>query len=471
MSLKFFRTVCSLFLLMLLLQQGRAQGPETSHYYNPETELSWASCYLYNQDGTKQKIPFLPIVSGKFKRAPLGTNNFSKDVDVDSNIVFIGNGIVKKDTWNCYQKKKGKNISGEIDVIGKIVLLCYDFPDSTEEKVGKLVPLKNRIAEAKSRNARAVIVFSSKKEYPFLMVSYEKESEIPEVPAITITKKSVLEIFLNAGMDGESLFKTWEESRRPPLPVELSSKMNLKIKGNFNKVETENFIFRFFDEGISDEDKEKNIQTNEKALDIVLACFEKVKKLIWKKLLVVYFSDFASKVFYIHHWGFGYADLEGIFIRGFNLVLAVHEITHIVNYLNWGDSTSFMSEGVAKYTETLATNKDKNHLQTINFLKKNNLFPLQEMVKFDIGSEDFKKNLVAYSASGSFIGFLVDKYGLKSVMEAYVLEGRSSQDKEKENTWQKVYGKSLKNMEEEWLYWLAEQYNVDKEYILTHLKK
>lgn len=182
-------------------------------------------------------------MSGKFKRAPLGTNNFSKNIDIDSNIVFIGNGIVKKYAWNCYQEKKGKNISGEIDVTGKIVLFCYDFPDSIEEKTGKLVPLKSRIAEAKSRNARAVIVFSSKKEYP----------------------------------------------------------------------------------------------------------------------------------------------------------------------LN--------------------------------------------------------------SYSGSFIRFLVDKYGLKSVMEAYILEGRSSQDKKKENTWQKVYGKSLKSLEEEWLYWLAEQYNVDKEHILTHLKK
>jgi len=53
-----------------------------------------------------------------------------------------------------------------------------------------------------------------------------------------------------------------------------------------------------------------------------------------------------------------------------NYGLAVHENTHTLINSNWSNSsTSFLNEGIAKYTEALATDKDKNHLMTIEFLK------------------------------------------------------------------------------------------------------
>ena len=57
------------------------------------------------------------------QHAPAGINNYSQNVNVDNSIVFVGNGIVKENVWNSYI-----GTLGEIDVEGKFVMFCYDFP-------------------------------------------------------------------------------------------------------------------------------------------------------------------------------------------------------------------------------------------------------------------------------------------------------------------------------------------------------
>lgn len=456
--------MCLTFLMFWLSCIAWSQGPNVSYYYNPATELSWAQCYVYQTGGSQQRIPFLPVISSQ--HAPAGINNYSKNVNVDSSIVFIGNGIVKENVWNIYI-----GILGEINVEGKFVMFCYDFPDSLEKELKNMVPLSKRISEAVSRKAAGVILFSYQKEYPFLRVS-----DILNIPVITITKNSALNILLSAGIDGESLFRKWEESGEPPQCRELISKLKLKIKGNFDKVETKNFLFRFRKEVIPEEEMEKLVQMNEKALTFLFTCFKEDKGLTWEKISGVYFRNFDSKIFYTGHWGSGMGSEEGIFMvhKGgvADFGLAVHENTHILTGSNWGVSNSFMGEGVAKYTETLATDKDKNHLQTIRFLKGNKLFPLEKMVTFSsIGGMGGLKTDVAYPASGSFVEFLIEKYSLKLFKDAYILEGRPYGEKEKESSWPKVYGKSIRDLEKEWLYWLTNRYEVDEKYILDHFEK
>jgi hypothetical protein len=473
MRLRFSHILAANFIIIVMLCNVCAQGPRVSYYYNPATELSFASCYIYQQGGSQQKIPFLSVISS-YQRAPLGIGNYSKDVHIEAPIVFIGNGIVKEGVWNSYMGRRFDYTQGEIDVAGKAVMFCYDFPDEIGKQIKDEVPLEARISEAAARKAVAVVLFSCTTEYPFLYISYKRESDIPDIPVISITKSSASNIIESSGFAGESFLQAWEDSGNAQ-SAELISRIKLHIKGNFGKVETDNFLIRFRNELISKDEIEQITAINEKSIKFLFDVFKEEKELNWKKQLTVYFRDFDSKVFYTHHWGSGLAINEGVFSifqkgkRDFGL--AVHENTHTLTYLNWSDnSTSFLSEGIAKYTEALATEKDKNHLATIKYLKEGNLFPVEEMVHFNIGFAGMKTN-VGYPASGSFAHFLIDTYGLKSFKEVFILEARSDTEKKKENSWEKAYGKPLAELEKEWLYWLGKRYNVEEKYIQNHLNK
>lgn len=202
----------SLFFLMAV--GGRAQSPKTAYYYNPSAEFPFARCYVYLQGGSRVKIPFLPVVDRSFTIAPMGTGNCTKDVKVDSPIVFIGNGIVEEDLWNCYQGRRYDYSQGEIDVAGKAVLFCYDFPDQIESQLEGKETLKDRIAEASSRKASAVVLFSWKTAHPFLTVRSENKGDVPDIPVITITKDSAEHIFQSSGLD-ETVFENWAKTGKP----------------------------------------------------------------------------------------------------------------------------------------------------------------------------------------------------------------------------------------------------------------
>ncbi len=454
----------SLYLIILHATGVWAQGPQVSYYYNPATELTWAECYTYQEGGSRQKISFLPVVSRGVHRCPLGISNYRKDVDVDGVLVFVGNGIVREGVWDSYAGKKSGFISGDIEIEGNVVMFCYDFPDRINQQYGKAVPLTKRISEAGARKAAAVVLFSNSEPYPFLYASYEKESDIPDIPVITITRNSALTILNSAGMDGEALFEEWEQSGQPPASRDLITRLHLKIKGNFDTVETTNFDIRFRSETVSQEEMQALAQTNEQAVTFLLDCFKEDKNLKWQKEFIVYFRGYDSKVFYTHHWGMGLSSAEGIFnvqkggAPAFGL--AVHENTHTLTSVNWGGSSSFLSEGVAKYAEALATDKDANHLQTVKYMKEGKLFSLEEMVTFSIGTGGLQTR-VGYPAAGSFVGFLIEKYGMPAFRKVYSLENRTAEEKRKENSWEKVYGESLQQLEKEWHHWLMKRFKDD----------
>jgi hypothetical protein len=467
--------VCLVFSLCLSLPELNAQGPKPELYYHPATELPWAACHIHMGGGTQTKIPFLPVVLGRYQQSPLGTGNYTKDVAVDAPLVFVANGIFKEKDWNCYRGRRRDYTTGDIDVAGKAVVFCYDFPDEIEEKLKAEFPLEKRILEAARRKASAVILFSFQEDYPFLYAFFSKESEIPDIPVITITKSSLHNLFLgNFAIDDAAMIQKWKESRLPPEAVELEAKVRLKIQGAFACVETKNFLFRSPQAEMSKTELEAIAALNEKALDLLLACFKDGPGLTWKKNLVVYFCDYDTKYFYTHLLGRGNAREGGVFnihSGGVpDLGLAAHENTHILIEENWGESSSFMSEGLGRYAEAMATDKDKNNRSVVQFLRRGELFPLEEMLWFMIGTGGLK-TMVGYPASGSFIDFLIQSYGFKALKEAYQLEGRPAEAREKEDTWRKVYQRSIQDLEEQWLDWLKTKFNLEEKPISDHLKK
>ncbi len=436
-----------IFFVFIPVSKLHAQGPKLSYLYHPNTQLSWASCYVYLDGGSRQKIPFLPMIN--YKRAPCGIEKYMRDINVKGPIVFIGNGIAKEGEYDCY---------GDIDVNSKIVMFCYDFPDSIHAELEGEISKEHRIDDAVSRGAAAIVLFSYEEEYPFLYYLDTEIENIPEIPIIAIQRNAAVSILASAGIVAEDIFREWRETGSVK-SEELICKLDLRIDGNFDRTETENFLFVFRKELISSKDMRKLEGVNERSVKFILDLF-KSEQLGWDKAFTGYFRDYDSKLFYTHHWGKGLSSSSGIFIVYDGSIpdygLAVHENAHSLINSNWSGTTSFMNEGIAMYAEAMATEKDRNHQKTIEFLIAGELLPLKRMVAMNIGSDEGTE--VAYPASGSYVGYLIESNHLGNFKDAFQLESRSKEDKEKESTWEKVFGKSLNELEMDWLDWLKERY-------------
>jgi hypothetical protein len=404
----------------------------------------------------------------------MGAGNYAKDIAADGPIVFVGSGISGGTDANSYAGRRKDYTVGDIDVSGCIVLLCSDASDAVESRLGRAFPLSRRIADAAARKAAAVVVFSTTKPFPFYKVDYEKEAAIPDIPVISVTRNSVLGILAGAGVDGEAILKEWAASGRPPESQVLISRLSLKVKGQFDRTETENFLFRYDGTTIPARQMHELAEVNERALAFLRKLFAEDKDLKWKRLPVFYFRDYDSKVFYTHHWGLGWATPEGTYMvhdgGAPNYPLSAHENAHVLIDLNWGGSSSFLCEGIGKYAEAQAEDRDKNDRQTIEYLKAGKLFPLKEMVAFNIGMPGLQTD-VGYPAAGSFVGYLVQALGLKSLKEVYLQVAKSSDAAVDDGPWLKALGKSLVDVEREWLDWLAKTHREDAAAIRSYIDK
>jgi len=414
------------------------------------------------------------VVNTGLFRAPLGTANLTRDVAADGPLVFIGNGLVHEEEWNSYVGRGGDGSVGEMDVSGKIVLFSPDAPDRFQEEFGGSFPFWRKIREAADRGAAAVVLFSSREDHPFYMVQFPPEVEIPDIPVITVARQSALDIFAASGGFGDSVLHVWEETRTPPQSRELITSLRVRFDGAFERIETENFELRYPRNAYCHEEMKRISGLNEESLAFLRNTLQDGDTVEWEKLATVFFPGFDIKLFYTHHWGRGLASPEGVFnvLEGEmpDYGLIVHENMHVLARLNWSrNTTSFLAEGIAMHVEALATEEGRNHRRTVEFLERGQLFPLQAMTTFMIGAGGLKTD-VAYPASGSFTGFVIETYGLQLFKEAYALEGRRPEEREADDTWTRVYGKVLQDLEVEWLNWLSVEHGLDEEALRRHLE-
>lgn len=435
-----------------------AQGPRPSYFYNPQTELSFASCFIYSHGGSKSKIPFMPMVSDK--RAPLGTEKYTKDIDVDVPIVFVGNGIVKENVYDSYSNIEAK---------GKAVMFSFDFPDTVNAAIERSVSMRQRIEVAVSKGASCIILFSMQNEFPLIKYPSKNSSEIPEIPIILINQTSARTIISATGYEPEQIFENWKKNGVVE-SMNLVSNFSLKVKGKFDRIETENFSFSYRENLISKSELEKLIEINEKSLGFILDLLED-EELKWEKSFVAYFRDFDSKVFYVNHWGYGLANTAGTFMvydgELIDYGLAVHENMHRLLDNNWGESSSFLSEAFGMYAESKATDEHANHKQVIEFLGNGKLPHLEKMVNIDVGGDPLTN--YAYPASGSFIDFLIKKFGIRKVKEVYMMEYQKNENNK--DSWNVVFDNFLTELEVSWLNWLQKEYGLDETAIQLHLQR
>jgi hypothetical protein len=450
---KFLRLSLHVVLLWAVTSLAMGQGPTLKYLADPGTDLSWAHCYVYMEGGSRYKIPFLPLTT--YQAAPIGTDKYSRDIQLQGPIVFAGNGIVKEGIFDCY---------GGIDVTGKIIMFSHDFPDSLHQDLAKEVSLEQRVREAAGRGALGIVIFSWEEENPFLFFKERNTARIPEIPAIAINRRAAAIILESGGRNSEDIFEKWQSKGEFESEV-LISKLDLKIEGEFDRIETPNFTFCFQKGKFPTGQRSELAAVNERSVGFILELFKEVQ-LNWEKTFTAYFPDYDSKLFYVQHWGRGLSCDAGVFMvfdgTAPDFPLAVHENTHSLLGQNWGGTSSFMTEGMGKYSEAMASDKDKNHREIIDFLKASKLVPLSKLVTLNIGSA--AETPIAYPAAGSFVQYLRDTYSLGEVKAAYQLEGREKNEAGSD-TWQTVFGKSLRELEKEWLLSLAASHQLEKRYV------
>jgi len=187
---------------------------------------------------------------------------------------------------------------------------------------------------------------------------------------------------------------------------------------------------------------------NEQSVDFLLRLFKELD-FKWNKENIYYFSNYDSKIFYTGYWGIGFSCDAGVynvfFDKDASYSLSVHENTHSLLRKNSLTFSSFFDEGIARYAEAMATNEDLNNKKTIEFIANEKLPRLEKMLDFNIGNNP-EETEIGYPASGSFVEFLIEKYGLKIILRL---------NKKALNP---ISKKELINLEEEWLKWLNGKY-------------
>ena len=132
-----------------------------------------------------------------------------------------------------------------------------------------------------------------------------------------------------------------------------------------------------------------------------------------------------------------------------------HEITHIITQGPFSGSR-LLSEGVAMYAEERFSDElspaarariDVHHVVKTHILEPGLLVPISDLYWDDLAFSNNQPGYVAtsgrqraYFEAGSFVRFLIETQGIEKFKQAYYLRPI-----------EKVYGKSLDALEEDWL--------------------
>lgn len=132
-----------------------------------------------------------------------------------------------------------------------------------------------------------------------------------------------------------------------------------------------------------------------------------------------------------------YNTVTGIASEKINSIYSNHELFHVVAMNLWGIPDIWINEGMAVYSD----NKWHGHdlYELTKYLVDNDRFvSLNKLIK------DFRKvdDLISYPLTGSFVKYLDEVYGRETVIKIW---------KSKTKNLKKLTGKSIKELETDWL--------------------
>lgn len=118
-----------------------------------------------------------------------------------------------------------------------------------------------------------------------------------------------------------------------------------------------------------------------------------------------------------------------------------HELCHVLAKNLWGKADDWINEGLAVYADGVWRQYHLDDLAKY-LLLKSKLIPLEEILKHFDKYPDF----ITYPETGSFVGFLYEKYGMNAVREIW---------KKDASAIPQVTGRSLNDLEKDWFEVLA----------------
>jgi hypothetical protein len=182
------------------------------------------------------------------------------------------------------------------------------------------------------------------------------------------------------------------------------------------------------------------------------------------RIRLIFFEDAEAKTAWTWHQGDGLAFGTTI-VEICNPSVHLdpfHETAHILAG-PLGDPPAIFSEGLAVYmSERLGAppvksfeGGDASTYQRVNQLKaESKWIPLAELLTYqDIGSDE-SQPLVSYPEAGAFVKFLVDTYGKGKFLTAYKElhnSGDSAGQQQNIAALERIYGKSISELNREWL--------------------
>ncbi len=129
--------------------------------------------------------------------------------------------------------------------------------------------------------------------------------------------------------------------------------------------------------------------------------------------------------------------LTGVASEKSNAIFANHELFHLIAMNIWGVPETWLNEGMAIYADNNWYGYDL--YQLTNYLMINNRYvPLEKLIK------EFRNvdSMLSYPLMGSFTRYLNETYGREMVI--HIWKGKSKQ-------LEKLTGKSLAELEKDWL--------------------
>jgi hypothetical protein len=430
------------FIVLFLLfgtTDAIGQGPSPSYFHDLANQIPWADCVAYQPGGSSQKIPFIPAIVTAPVRAPSGTRGYSRDVRFDSDLVFLGEGLAEA----------GAYAESLPNVDGSVALISLQSTSSSS--------LEERVMTLARKGAVAVAVFSkdSRAFYPALKPELSEGFE-DLVPVIALSHDTARRLFAAHSPLGEEDLQRWMEGGNPPRVERFLPRLRCFFEGRFRRIESPQILLLSRQSAIDEAEFTDLLRVNEQSVAFLLELFED-SGITWTRTPTVYFSGYDSKVFYTLHWGKGLANATGSYLLysgqpDFGLV--VHEHTHSLFDRGWGETVSFLTEGLAMYAQAQATDPMLCHRKTRELRQNGVSVPLENLLEHEIGKPGTATDF-GYPAAGSFIEFLLQQGGLSKLEELY----REAQPRPNLNLASlllEIYGATVSELEVAWLSWLAD---------------
>ena len=411
-----------------------------------------AICSIKNpRTGNKVKVPLWhPIyyLDEIGIRKPSGIP-LDRSLNLSGPLTFVGFGITKENSeWDDY-----KNSTVE----GQVVIILTSVPrDDLKSFPDPYSTLEYKISNAIEHRAKAIIMTESKTTSLSNSIPYTLKKPVIRRDDVVVVfiPKGILDILLGElqrGFTISSLQAKIEEKMIPLGPLPLGLEIEILYEGNeFEKYESAHFIVYFHKRTLAERKLHEIIQEREKV-------YTRIAEILGieppHKIRLFLFPSSREKTFYTGHIGAGAA--QGFTVMEvYNEEIKVephHELTHIIASLINPSPPALLNEGLAVSIVPYWDGKHVDEWVRL-YRRKKELIPLMTLLTFtEIGSPSTMPS-VSYPEAGSFVKFLIERYGIDKFRQLYskAKNGREFLKFNKE-LFIKVYGKSVEQLEEEWL--------------------